>query len=90
VLVALLALIAGLMLALDGPLLGGTAADAGTSVSHPATRFVVVEPGQTLWQIAAQAAPHSDIRDTIARIMELNALPDSVVRPGTRIAVPTH
>jgi LysM repeat protein len=90
VLVTLLLALALATLVLTGPLLSGTAADAGTATSHPATRTVVVEPGQTLWQIAAQADPHADVRDTVAKIMELNALSDSVVRPGTRIAVPLH
>jgi LysM domain len=89
--VVLLALVAGgllVMLTLTG-LFGGSAV-AGTTPTHPATRIIVVQPGQTLWSIAGQVAPHADRRDTIARIVELNAMPNSGVSAGARIAVPTH
>jgi hypothetical protein len=88
--VVLLALVAGgllVMLTLTG-LFGGSAV-AGTTPTHPATRMIVVQPGQTLWSIAGQIAPHADRRDTIARIVELNAMPNSGVSAGARIAVPT-
>jgi hypothetical protein len=74
------------MLALTG-LVGGAA--AGTP-APPATRIVVVEPGQTLWSIAGQVAPGADRRDTIARIVELNGLPSTDVAAGARIAVPAR
>jgi hypothetical protein len=76
-----------LMMALSG-LVGGAA--AGTSPSRPVTRTVVVQPGQTLWSIAGEVAPGVDRRDTIARIVELNALPSTDVSAGARIAVPTR
>jgi hypothetical protein len=50
--------------------------------------YVVVEPGQTLWQIAEAAAPGVDPRVTIMRIQDLNGLPNPAVVAGTRIAVP--
>jgi nucleoid-associated protein YgaU len=87
ILIALVGVGIGLMLALTG---GFGAASAGSSPSGPATRTVVVQPGQTLWSIAEQVAPNADRRDTIARIVELNALPNSSVSAGARIAVPTH
>jgi predicted Zn-dependent protease len=77
----------GLMLLLTGAF--GPAA-AGTEPTAPATRVIVVQPGQTLWSIAAQVAPKADRRDTIARIVELNALANSSVSAGARIAVPTR
>ena len=76
-----------LMLAVTG-LVGGAA--AGTTPSQPASRTIVVQPGQTLWSIARDIAPNADRRDTIARIVELNALPSSAVSAGERIAVPTR
>ena len=87
VLVALMALGAVLALALSG-LVGGAA--AGTAPSRPPTRTIVVHPGQTLWSIAGDIAPGVDPRDTIARIVELNALPTTDVAAGTRLAVPTR
>jgi hypothetical protein len=90
-LVILFALVvAGVLLVLAGPGLFGGSAAAGTTPSSPVSRYVVVQPGQTLWQIAGQVAPNADRRETIARIVDLNALPGSVVAPGQRIAVPTH
>ncbi len=77
----------GLMLLSTGAF--GSAA-AGTRPTAPATRTIVVQPGQTLWSIAAQVAPNADRRDTIARIVELNALANSSVSAGARIAVPAH
>jgi hypothetical protein len=87
ILIALVGLGVGLMLALTGVF---GAATAGSSPTRPATRTIVVQPGQTLWSIAQQVAPNADRRDTIARIVELNALPNSSVSAGARIAVPTH
>jgi hypothetical protein len=87
VLVVLLAAGVGMMIGLTG--LFGSAA-AGVAPASPATRTIVIQPGQTLWSIAGQVAPSTDRRDTIARIVELNALPNSAVSAGERIAVPTH
>jgi hypothetical protein len=86
-LVALVAAGIALMLAVSG-LAGGAA--AGTTPTRPASRTIVVQPGQTLWSIARDIAPNADRRDTIARIVELNALPSSAVSAGERIAVPTR
>ncbi len=88
--VILLVLVAAgfaLMLALTG-LVGGAA--AGTGPARPATHTIVVQPGQTLWSIARDVAPNADRRETIARIIQLNALPASGVSAGERIAVPTR
>jgi nucleoid-associated protein YgaU len=87
ILVALVGVGIGLMLALTGVFGSAT---AGSAPSRPATRTIVVQPGQTLWSIAKQVAPNADRRDTIARIVELNALPNSSVSAGARIAVPTR
>src|SRR5699024_11590639 len=66
---------------------------ATSSASGQAHQFasVTVEPGQTLWDIAAAANPHGDIRHTVDRIMKLNSLPDaSAVQMGEVIAVPVY
>jgi hypothetical protein len=52
----------------------------------PAT--VVVQPGDTLWDIAGRVAPRRDDRDVVADLRRLNGLPDSVVRPGEVLVLP--
>jgi predicted Zn-dependent protease len=64
------------------------ASQAGTAHASSATRFVTVEPGQTLWQIALRVAPRDDPRDTVDRIRSLNGLETTTVLPGQRIVVP--
>lgn len=50
---------------------------------------VTVQEGQTLWEIARMVAPDADPRATIARIVDLNALPSANdIRPGLRLALP--
>ncbi len=67
-------------------LLGWVALGAPTvatdHANHAVTRTVVVEPGQTLWDIASTAAPDQDPRVVIADIEDLNAISD----PGDLVA----
>ena len=53
-----------------------------------ATAYVSVESGDTLWSIARTVAPHSDTRDMIKRIADLNDLHSSTVRAGQLLVVP--
>lgn len=80
-----------LMLGVLGVILGSTtvATDAaGTPV--PAT-MVTVNPGQTLWDIAAKANPTGDIQVTVDDIMKLNSLAaGSTLDAGDTIAVPLY
>jgi hypothetical protein len=77
-----------LLAVLVGVLLLDRTAQAG-SQSHPVpVGYHVVLPGETLWQIAGEVAPRSDRRDTVAKILDLNALSTAAVSPGQRIAVP--
>jgi LysM repeat protein len=62
--------------------------EAGDPSSVATTTRVVVQPGQTLWQVAAAAMPGTDTREAITYIRELNALTTSVVRPGQSLLVP--
>jgi LysM domain len=71
-----------------GVLLLGRPAQAGSQVHQVPASYRVVLPGETLWQIAGEVAPKTDRRDTVARIIELNALPGAHVLAGQRIAVP--
>jgi LysM repeat protein len=64
------------------------ATQAGTGPATPATRYVTVHPGQTLWQIAHAVAPADDPRDTVDRIRDLNGLDTTVVQAGQRLVVP--
>jgi len=53
-----------------------------------ATTKVVVAPGETLWQVAEEAAPSVDPRETVAVIMELNELSSASVQAGQSLLVP--
>lgn len=84
VVVAVLALAFGLLTMLSAP-----AASTG-QVRHVPARTVVVQPGQTLWDIARAVAPQSDPRDEIAEIVDLNSLPDpGAIRVGQPLDIPT-
>ena len=49
---------------------------------------VVVQPGQTLWSIAATAEPAADPRIVIGEIMTANALQGSDISTGQLLWVP--
>lgn len=66
----------------------GGVGTAGTHVERVPVRYITVAPGETLWAIAGEVAPQADRRDTVARILELNAMADAGLRAGQRIAVP--
>lgn len=69
---------------------GRLSADAGTSVAEQgrATGVVVVQSGESLWQIAQAVAPRADPRETVTLIRDLNGLGESAVVPGQSIIVP--
>jgi nucleoid-associated protein YgaU len=69
---------------------GRLSADAGTSLSDQgrATGVVVVQAGESLWQIAQAIAPQADPRETVTLIRELNGLGEAAVMPGQSIVVP--
>jgi LysM repeat protein len=79
---------------LAGSLAGGMALSerpslaAGEAAAKTDPTFVVVQPGQTLWEIARVAAPGEDPRATIGRILDLNALSGVDIRAGQRLALP--
>ena len=52
------------------------------------TRVVLVGAGDTLWDIAADAADDGDVRAMIDRIEKLNALESGMVVAGQRLVVP--
>lgn len=79
----LVALALGLGLASGG-------ARAASEGATGAVRFdtIVVERGETLWQIALDHAPDDDPRDVIAAIVRLNALGSTDIVPGQQLALP--
>lgn len=59
--------------------------EAGTPVP---TRMVEVGAGDTLWEIASDAAGPGEVREMMHQIEELNALTGSGLAVGQEIAVP--
>ncbi len=60
----------------------------GPSVGTEVER-VVVQPGDTLWAIAAEvAAPGEDVRDVVLMLMRMNELPSGGLAAGQTIVVP--
>lgn len=70
----------------------GAAVVATDEAPMPGTvETVTVQPGQTLWSIAAEARPDADIRETVDQIIRLNALEDGAPLPiGATLAVPAR
>ena len=66
----------------------GAVSLAGTQAEQVPVRYVSVAPGDTLWSIAGETAPGEDRRDTVHRIVELNALTSAELAVGQRVAVP--
>lgn len=67
--------------------LGRTSADAGAGPATPPPT-TVVQPGETLWEIARRVAPDVDPRATVARLTQINDLgPDPIVA-GQRLVLP--
>jgi hypothetical protein len=79
-----------LLTIVSGVLLLDRTAEAGSTSRPVPVSYRVVLPGETLWQIAGEVAPDVDRRDTVARILELNALSTAGVRAGQRIAFPVQ
>ncbi len=72
-----------------GVLFGSTTTRATGEAGVPQDyQYLVVQPGQTLWGIAKEIAPRDDPRATIEAIRRLNALPDTGIEAGQRIALP--
>ena len=49
-------------------------------------RTVVVQPGDTLWSIAADVAPDADVRITVDQLIALNGA--SPIIPGQELVLP--
>ena len=77
----------GLALALMIPF-GGWATASLTGGSPEPVRVVEVQPGDTLYGIAADLAQPGQIRAMVHRIQELNSLPGGQIVEGQKLAVP--
>jgi LysM domain len=84
----LAAIVVAIILGAGVALLGHQAL-AGETTQPITASYRVVMPGETLWSIAGEIAPHSDRRDTIDRIVEFNALSTPGLQTGQRIAIPS-
>ena len=58
--------------------------EAGTEAP---TETIVVQPGQTLWDIAAEHSD-GDVRKTVHELERLNALDSSMLQAGQELFVP--
>ncbi len=59
------------------------------SAAPTTSSTVVVQPGQSLWQIAQAAAPTGDTASMVARIADANGITGAdQLRPGQRLVVP--
>ncbi len=67
---------------------GGTGGAAGPATPlRPAT--VVVQPGQTLWQVAAEVAPTTERRAAVDALMRANSLASAgSLVSGQQLVVP--
>lgn len=67
----------------------GAPAASTDVVHHPQTRTVVVQPGETVWDIARAAQPGEDPRPLVSEIERLNGLVDAAaLRVGEPLEVP--
>jgi hypothetical protein len=88
VLIIALMLVGFMVVSLGRAATDAVAADPAAPQSGVATTEWVVQPGETLWAIAESVAPDADPRDTIARIVSLNDLPESSVQAGQTLRIP--
>ena len=52
------------------------------------TETLMVGTGDTLWEIAAEAADGGDVRQMVERIKQLNALDSGMLTAGQRLRIP--
>ena len=93
IVVSTLAVAVMLLVAVLAWVAGATRADAARSGAPASAVYrnltsVIVQPGQSLWAIAAQAEPGADPRSVIQEIVDLNALGGTSIQPGQRLLVP--
>ena len=70
-------------------LVGAGLAVVAHGSSSPNETTVVVEPGDTLWSIAAERYPSDDVRDRVDDIERANRLRSPVIEVGQTLVLPT-
>lgn len=85
IVVFMLALLVLMALALAGASLSGAAGESGAGVP---THTIVVAPGDTLWDLASDAAGGGSVREMEQRIKDLNGLDSGVLIAGQRLRIP--
>lgn len=76
------------VLAVGFVLASGSVATERPGTPEP-TRVVLVGPGDTLWDLAADLADDGDVRSMMDEITRLNALDSGMVSVGQELRVPT-
>jgi LysM repeat protein len=76
-----------LLLALSVSIGLAAVAHGGTAAAEDAT--VVVQPGDTLWSIAAEHYPSADIRARVEAIERANGLHSPVIQIGETLRLPS-
>lgn len=78
------------VVAIGTGIVGGQAVAAGPAQALEVVSYTV-QPGDTLWQIAAGVAdPGEDVRDVIVELQDLNALPRAELTAGQHLVLPAH
>jgi len=77
-------------ISLVGALLGFGATTVRAGQQHPSKPVWshVVARGETLWGLAAEAAPSRDRRITVDLLISANHLRGASIRPGQRLVLP--
>jgi nucleoid-associated protein YgaU len=83
-----LALLSILPILLVFLLIGTNRVEASDGSADQVTSKVVVQPGQSLWDLALSVDPKEDPRKTIWLIQQLNAMTSSEVLAGQELIVP--
>src|SRR3954471_14070970 len=86
-LLVVLSLLALLVVGLSAA--GHVTSQAASSAGVQHARTVTVQPGESLWAVAARIAPHADPRLVVTRIAQINHLAGAEVFAGQQIQVPT-
>jgi hypothetical protein len=82
--------VVGLLLGmiLTGGVAGLVATTSQAAGPPAAPEVVVIQPGDTLWSVAARHLPSRDPYGMIEEIRRLNGLPDNTVYPGQELILP--
>ena len=66
----------------------GAASHGAAGTGYQGMRQVVVQPGQTLWSIAAAAEPSENLWAVVQQIINVNALSGAGIQTGQLLWVP--